>query len=64
MNAVVIFHAKFHQIFVVVEGDVLVVMEESALALLPAFDEAAEAAAAMAIERPWGNPKGWKAMKG
>ena len=60
MNVVVIFHAKFHHIFVVVEGDVLAVS-----AALPAeFDEAAEAAAAMAIERPWGNPKGWKAMKG
>lgn len=48
MNVVVIFHAKFHHIFVVVEGDVLVVS-----AALPAeFDEAAEAAAAMAIERP------------
>ena len=59
MNVVIVFHAKFHQIFVVVEGDVLVVS-----AALAEFDEAAEAAAAMAIERPWGNPKGWKAMKG
>ena len=59
MNVVIVFHAKFHQIFVVVEGDVLVVS-----AVLEEFDEAAEAAAAMAIERPWGNPKGWKAMKG